>query len=47
MEENSRPLREKFALPPFLDSADDNEAVNELLEDLREAVGDYMVRSRL
>ena len=44
IEERSRPLREKFVLLRFVDSVEDGKDVNGLLEDIREAVGDYMVR---
>ena len=42
--ERSRPLRDKFALLRFVDSDEDSKDVSGLLEDIREAVGDYMVR---
>jgi len=35
----------KFAPLRYLDNAQDSEDVNGLLEDLQEAVNDYMVRS--
>ena len=38
LDRKSTPLR-------FLDNAQDKDDVNGLLEDLQEAVGDYMVRS--
>jgi hypothetical protein len=38
-------LCEKSAVLRFVDNAQDNEDVNGLLEDLREVVNDYMVRS--
>ena len=44
IEERSRPLREKFVLLRFVDSAEDSKDVSGLLEDIREAVGSYMVR---
>ena len=47
IEERSRPLREKFVLLRFIDSVEDSKDVSGLLEDIREAVGDYMVRPRV
>ena len=40
-----RPLDGKLALLRLAHNAQDSEGVNGLLEDLREAVNDYMVRS--
>ena len=44
IEERSRQLRDKFVLLRYLDSVEDSKDVSGLLEDIREAVGDYMVR---
>jgi len=40
-----RSLREESALLRFVDNAQDSGDVSGLLEDLQEAVNDYMVRS--
>ena len=40
-----RSLHEKFLLLRLVDNAQDGEDVSGLLEDLREAVNDYMVRT--
>ena len=45
IEEQVRSLHGKSVLLRFTDSVQDSEDVNGLLEDLREAVNDYMVRS--
>jgi len=47
IEEQLRSLHAKSALLRFVDNAQDSEDVSGLLEDLQEAVNDYMVRSRL
>ena len=44
IEEQLRSLHGKFILLRIADNAQDGEDVNGLLEDLREAVNDYMVR---
>ena len=44
IEEQIRSLHGKFVLKRLVDNAQDGEDVNGLLEDLREAVSDYMVR---
>ena len=43
IEEHLRSLHEKSALRRFADNAQDSEDVSGLLEDLQEAVNDYMV----
>ena len=45
IEEQLRSLHEKFLLLRLVDNAQDGEDVSGLLEDLREAVNDYMVRT--
>ena len=45
IEEQIRTLHGKSAFQRLADSAQDNEDVNGLLEDLQEVVNDYMVRS--
>ena len=45
IEEQLRPLSEKSAPLRYLDDVQDGEDVSGLLEDLQEAVNDYMVRS--
>ena len=45
IEEQMRMLHGKSALVRLADSVQDSEDVNGLLEDLQEAVNDYMVRS--
>ena len=45
IERQLRSLRGKSASLRFLDNAQDGEDVRGLLEDLQEAVNDYMVRS--
>ena len=45
IEEQLRSLHGKFTLLQIIDNAQDGEDVNGLLEDLREAINDYMVRS--
>ena len=45
IEEQIRTLHGKSAFQRLADSVQDNEDVNGLLEDLQEAVNDYMVRS--
>lgn len=45
IEEKLRSLHGKFVLLRLPDNAQDGEDVNGLLEDLREAISDYMVRS--
>ena len=47
IEERSRPLGGKPAHLRLTDNGQDGEGVNRLLEDLREAVHDYMVSLRL
>ena len=42
-----RSLYEKHTLARFVDNAQDDEDVSGLLEDLQEAVNDYLVRSLL
>ena len=44
-EDQLRSLSGKSAPLRYLDNAQDGEDVNGLLEDLREAINDYMVRS--
>jgi hypothetical protein len=44
VEEQLRSLHEKSALLRFVDNAQDGEDVGGLLEDLQEAVNDYLVR---
>ena len=44
IEEQLQSLHGKFVLLRISDNAQDGEDVNGLLEDLREAVNDYMVR---
>ena len=46
IEEQLWSLQGKFMLLRITDNAQDGEDVNGLLEDLREAINDYMVRSR-
>ena len=46
IEEQLQSLHGKFVLLRIVDNAQDGEDVNGLLEDLREAINDYMVRSR-
>ena len=46
IEEQLKSLYGKFVLLRIVDNAQDGEDVNGLLEDLREAINDYMVRSR-
>lgn len=45
IEEELRSLGEKSATLRYLDDVQDGEDVSGLLEDLQEAVNDYMVRS--
>ena len=45
IEEQLRSFHEKFLLLRLVDNAQDGEDVSGLLEDLREAVNNYMVRS--
>ena len=45
VEEQLRPLSGKSAPLRYLDNSQDSEDVNGLLEDLQEAVNNYMVRS--
>ena len=45
IEEKLRSLHEKFVLLRLVDNAQDSEDVSGLLEDLQEAVNNYMVRS--
>ena len=45
IEEQLRSLHEKFLLLRLVDNAQDGDDVSGLLEDLREAVNDYMVRT--
>jgi len=45
IEEQLRSLREESALLRLVDNAQDSEDVSGLLEDLQDAVDDYMVRS--
>ena len=45
IEEQLRSLHEKFLFLRLVDNAQDGEDVSGLLEDLREAVNDYMVRT--
>ena len=45
IEEQLQSLHGKPVLLRLVDNAQDGEDVNGLLEDLREAIGDYMVRS--
>ena len=47
IKEQLLPLCEKSTPLRVLDNAQDGEDVSRLLEDLQEAVDDYMVRSRL
>lgn len=47
IEEESRSLGEKSVPLRYLDSAQDSKVVSGLLNDLQEAVNDYMVRSWL
>ena len=47
IEEQLWSLHGKSVLVRLADNAQDSEDVNGLLEDLRETVNDYMVRSRL
>ena len=47
IENRLRSLHEKFLLLRLVDNVQDSEDVSGLLEDLQEAVNDYMVRSRL
>ena len=47
VEAQLRSLHEKAALLRFVDNAQDDEDVSGLLEDLQEAVNDYLVRSSL
>ena len=46
IEEQLWSLQGKFVLLRIIDNAQDGEDVNGLLEDLRETINDYMVRSR-
>ena len=45
IEEQLQSLHGKSVLLRLVDNAQDGEDVNGLLEDIREAIGDYMVRS--
>jgi len=45
IEEQLRSFREESALLRLVDNAQNSEDVSGLLEDLQEAIGDYMVRS--
>jgi len=45
IEEQLQSLREESALLRFVDNVQVSEGVNGVLEDLQEAVNDYMVRS--
>ena len=45
IEEQLQSLHGKPVLLRLVDNAQDGEDVNGLLEDIREAIGDYMVRS--